>query len=38
VSERRGLVMTRGIVLVPAMSVPLWIGIYYVVNFLFSAA
>jgi hypothetical protein len=30
--------MARGIVLVPAMSVPLWIGIYYAVSFLFSAA
>lgn len=30
--------MTRGIILVPAMSVPLWIGIYYVASFFFSAA
>lgn len=30
--------MARGIVLVPAISVPLWIGIYYAASFLFSAA
>lgn len=30
--------MAKGIVLVPAMSVPLWIGIYYAVNFLLSGA
>jgi hypothetical protein len=30
--------MAIGIVLVPAMSVPLWIGIYYAASFFFSAA
>jgi hypothetical protein len=30
--------MAREILFAPAMSVPLWIGIYYVASFLFSAA